>query len=43
MKKRPSIALGVPRTPFTTPMMAMMTISMSVKPTKNFPDVRLRI
>ena len=34
------MALGVPRTPLITPMIAMMTISINVKATKNLPLVR---
>jgi hypothetical protein len=40
MNSRPSMAFGVPSTPLITPITAMMTISMSVKATKNLPRPR---
>ena len=40
MNRRPSIAFGVPSTPLITPITAMMTISISVKPMTNRPRPR---
>ena len=42
MNKRPSMAFGVPSTPLMTPMTAMMTISISVKPMM-MPPILLRL